>query len=175
MRLPPSSLPDATIRGRNRGYHGGWASLDAQARPSCCNIAADAAEERRPFRREADGAREVSRRRRVQSVYGAGFEIVEAFDALNGANYQTPDVWMMMPRWIPGRQYFAGRRKHEAANGFPSPPSTRAASRAQLEQLDAISNAQQISCRRAAPICSGAYGFGRKRPPVGRSVSKTFA
>ena len=34
--------------------------------------------------------------------------------------------------------------------------------------------AQQISCRSAVSICTGAYGFGKNRPPVGRSLSGTF-
>ena len=78
--------------------------------------ATDAAEGRRPFRREADGAREHPRHRRRSIRYGAGFEIAEAIDALLGANYPPDDVWAMTPRQIAALLYFARRRRQGGAN-----------------------------------------------------------
>jgi hypothetical protein len=51
---------------------------------------------------EADGAREPPRGRRRSIGYGAGYEIVEAIDALIAANYPPADVWAMTPRQIEG-------------------------------------------------------------------------
>src|SRR5206468_10055561 len=79
------------------------------------NPAADPAEGPRPFRREADSARQHSRRRRRSIRYGAGFDVAEAIDALIGANYPPTDVWAMTPRQIAASLFFARRRRQREA------------------------------------------------------------
>ena len=89
---PPSSRPDVAIRVMMQPRAlADKLSLDAQADLLATILRLTATKGRRPFRREADGARGHPRRRPIR--YGAGFKIAEAIDALIGANYPPADVW----------------------------------------------------------------------------------